>query len=374
MCLIVTRIDTPAASLYATPMRWPTPAYADRTVYNKAGKSIVNGEGPLREFEEALEIIGNWRASHQYPLHAIAMGLRVRARRFDKDALIVQRSKRLASILPKLLRMRLTQIQDIGGCRAVMNNLSRLEAVHKAYMKLAAKTDKRRPYLDGDPDDYIASPKRDGYRGIHYVYRYRSEQKEFECFNEMKIEIQLRTRAQHSWATALEIVDMFTGQKLKSDIEANQADPDWKRFFALTSSVIAVKEGCPPVPETPAEYPALLLELAQVTQRLDAVTKLEDYGRAVFHMGQAPIRKGGEYLVTLNSVDRVLQIKLYEGKTVRQIDDDYLAKERAFLNRPNMQVLQVKAKSLEDFRRGYPNYALDTSAFVKTLKDALASD
>jgi hypothetical protein len=356
-------------------MKWTVPKHEDRSIYNKAGKILVAKDVPAEaeDFAAAAEIVADWRASHRYPLHAITMSLRGRVRKFDKGALVVQRSKRLASIIPKLQRMRLTQIQDIGGCRAIVRNLDRLYDVHGAYMKLAAKKDKRRPYLDGEPDDYIKFPKKDGYRGIHYVFRYRSEQKDFECFNEMKIEIQLRTRAQHSWATALEIVDLFTGQKLKSDIDANKADPDWKRFFALMASAIAVEEDCPLVPGTPAEHKELFTELAQVTKRLDAVTKLSAYGAAVAHMGQKKPRKGGEFLVVLNADTRELMVRLYEGRSVRKIDAEYLELEKKHLNQPHMQVLQVKAKSLEDFQRGYPNYNLDTSAFVLRVNAALAT-
>src|SRR5260370_40020626 len=101
-------------------MKWIVPTHADRAVYNKAGKALITPGISPEQFEAASDIVGNWRASHRYPLHAITMSLRARVRRFDKGALVVQRSKRLASIMPKLQRMRLTQIQDIGGCRAVV--------------------------------------------------------------------------------------------------------------------------------------------------------------------------------------------------------------------------------------------------------------
>ncbi|MBU6438396.1 MAG: hypothetical protein KGQ77_12790, partial [Betaproteobacteria bacterium] len=62
------------------------------------------------------------------------------------------------------------------------------------------------------------------------------------AFNNQKIEVQLRTRLQHAWATAVEIVDAFTGQALKSGLKLNSGDPKWRRFFALMSSVIAIRE------------------------------------------------------------------------------------------------------------------------------------
>lgn len=46
-----------------------------------------------------------------------------------------------------------------------------------------------------------------------------------------KIELQIRTRVQHSWATALEIVDLFTQQSIKT----NMGNKDWSDFFLYLS-------------------------------------------------------------------------------------------------------------------------------------------
>ncbi len=42
------------------------------------------------------------------------------------------------------------------------------------------------------------------------VYKFISESPQFSQYNEMLIEIQLRTRLQHNWATAVETVGIFT--------------------------------------------------------------------------------------------------------------------------------------------------------------------
>ena len=70
--------------------------------------------------------------------------------------------------------------------------------------------------------DYIEKPKEDGYRGYHLMGSFSASDGDNKT-----IEIQLRTKLQHYWATALEIVDLFTGQALKS----NQGDDKWQQFF-----------------------------------------------------------------------------------------------------------------------------------------------
>ena len=53
-----------------------------------------------------------------------------------------------------------------------------------------------------------------------------------------KIELQIRTKLQHDWATTLEVVELFTGQALKS----NRGSDDWKSFFRNVSMQFAVME------------------------------------------------------------------------------------------------------------------------------------
>ncbi len=58
-------------------------------------------------------------------------------------------------------------------------------------------------------DNYILYLKNDGYRCLHIVGKFNNKLSE-----ERKIEFQF-TKLQHSWATTLEIVDIFTGKILK---------------------------------------------------------------------------------------------------------------------------------------------------------------
>jgi hypothetical protein len=347
-------------------MNWVAPAYDSKTTYNRAGKVLLDANATEEARRDAFTKVGNWRAAHRYPLHATMMTLRVRAHRWDAQSIVVQRLKRLPSILPKLTWMRLTQIQDIGGCRAVVRDLSRLNQLHGTYMA------RSRAAMEGEPDNYVAHPKTDGYRGVHYVFRYASDRPRFECFNGLKVEVQLRTRAQHSWATALEIVDMFTGQQLKTDIDKNEADPRWKRFFQLMGTAIALEEDCPIVPQTPDNPAELAAELRTVCQALDAVVTLEAFGAAVQHITSNSARKGGSYIVTLDTQKRLLRTSTYRGRQLRRIDDDYLALETKHLNDEHIQVVQVDADSLDQLKRAYPNYDLDTAKFVERVNVAMS--
>jgi ppGpp synthetase/RelA/SpoT-type nucleotidyltranferase len=211
-------------------MAWTKPEHTHSRVDSAGG--VLASENPEPEdVFEAIDVVNNWRASHAYPLQSLKMTLIGRARKLDKTALIAQRTKRIPAIRLKLRNnpnMKLSKMHDIGGCRAVLASVSHVERLHKVYSLATAKNPRRggefvRQY------DYISNPKPDGYRSVHLVYKFHSESRALRVYNGLRIELQLRSRLQHAWATAVETVDFFTGQALKSNI----GDAEWKRFFAL---------------------------------------------------------------------------------------------------------------------------------------------
>ncbi|WP_186307778.1 RelA/SpoT domain-containing protein [Paraburkholderia sp. BCC1884] len=166
----------------------------------------------MDRYLDAYAVMSNWRASHQFPLNTFKINLRDRARSVDEYAFVAQRLKRAPSIVAKLSRfpnMRLTQMQDIGGCRAVLSTLADV-----TLLRDALKSSRIKHRLVNEKD-YIAAPKQDGYWGIHLVYRYVSDRK--ETYNNHSVEIQIRTNLQHAWATAVETVGTLIGQGLKAD-------------------------------------------------------------------------------------------------------------------------------------------------------------
>src|SRR5438128_9802561 len=135
-------------------MGWTAPNYPKAQV-DWAGSRITSGPHSLADFEKALGIVNNWRSAHSFPLNTFQVGLRGRAKTVDKECLVAQRIKRLSSIISKLKRfstMKLSQMQDVGGCRAVVSDCAKAYAVHRAYRKSRIKHRLVRE------DDYIATP------------------------------------------------------------------------------------------------------------------------------------------------------------------------------------------------------------------------
>ncbi len=147
------------------------------------------------------------------------------ARDVDPAGVVAQRLKRMPQIVRKLGRhgsMNLSQMQDIAGCRAVLSGPEEIDAVHSAVAdrwSVARTYDYRE---DGRPDT--------GYRGLHLVVA----DEDPSTGTRRSVEIQLRTRTQHRWATAVERTGARLGVALKE-----AAGPDsLLEFFRLASAVL----------------------------------------------------------------------------------------------------------------------------------------
>jgi len=314
------------------------------------------------DVEDALDIINNYRASHNLPLLVFRKTLAHRAHRIDLSATIAQRIKRLRSIESKLKRfstMRLTHMQDIGGCRAVVRNVRMVRALSNVYKRSQGNHKLLRM------DDYLVKPRKSGYRGIHFIYSYKSKTK--PAYDGLKIEIQLRSRQQHAWATAVETVDIFTGQALKG----GRGQKKWQRFFALMGSYIALEEKCPLVPWTPTDSLRLHEHIEKYATDLDVLSHLESY-RATLQFEGVP---GGAdyYLLELDAQKEETTVVGYNKDQLKGAERDYLSVERANAGRHDKDVVLVSVSSLESLKRAYPNYFADTHIFIETLTKALSN-
>ncbi len=128
----------------------------------------------------------------------------------------------------------LSAMQDLVGVRAIMPDFSAVQEVAKSYRSVVEGGTVQRE------TDYIQSPKDGGYRSLHLIIKF-VEQGQGQEFKGSKVEIQLRTRLQHAWATTVEAV----GSMRNEDLKASEGDPDWLRFMNLMAAHMAELEGLP---------------------------------------------------------------------------------------------------------------------------------
>jgi Region found in RelA / SpoT proteins len=341
-------------------MEWVSPQYS-RSRVDWAGDILISPQPSTIQLEEAFTIINNWRSSHSRPLYTFRIGLRRYAERIDDNALVAQRIKRLSSIALKLQLshgMKLSRMHDIGGCRSIVSTPSLVAELVNRYKSSDIKHKLLRQ------DDYISQPKPSGYRSFHLIYGYYSDRK--ATHNGLRIEVQIRSQLQHAWATAVETVGTFIRQALKSSV----GEDEWLRFFALMGSAIAMREGTPPVPDTPTDSRQLKSEIRKYAEKLDVANRLHTYGEALEEMKNPEIGNADYYLLELDPSAMRVSILGYTNKELNKASRDYLAAEKAIAGSSADAVL-VSVDSMASLRRAYPNYFLDTKRFVEALTHAI---
>jgi ppGpp synthetase/RelA/SpoT-type nucleotidyltranferase len=350
-------------------MEWTKPQFSG-TQRTKAGSALSRD----LETDADLVVIDNWRSSHALPLQTIKMMLKGRAKSVDQTAVVAQRLKRLPSIRSKLKRetMRLQQMQDLGGCRAILKDLAAVNKLVKKFEESVGKNPKQqglRRHRLVDTKDYIKNPKPDGYRGVHYVFEYQSSTPHLQCFAGHLIEVQIRTRLQHAWATAVEIVDTFTGQSLKAALRTNIGDRDWRRLFVLISNVFATDERSPGVPGVPATFLELKRELRDLVVKTEVEHVLAGLSAAVSMVGKQQ-QRAGAYILRLDVKERNITVMAFEREEAAQLH--LFEQERRFADDPTVQIVQVTVEKMQALQTAYPNYYLDTTMFLGALRKAIA--
>ena len=343
-------------------MSWVEPAFS-RTAVRKAGAAYVAAETRAEERAEALAVINNWRSAHAFPLNSLQMVLRARGARVDPDVTVAQRLKRLPSIRQKLIyfpSMKLDRMQDIAGCRAVVADIPALQQLVDSYDR------GRSAHVLVRRDDYLwENPKDSGYRGIHLVYSYKGAKPQYE---DLKVELQMRTRLQHAWATALETVGTFTTQALK----ASRGEEEWLRFFALMSSEIAYREGTPVIPGTPLDRGELVRELKTLARRLNVAERLRAYQATLRFTLEHAERARDRYCVLLLT-PVTGELIVYPSPDIADATNFYNERERENAEEQlGQDVVLVSVAATTSLQRAYPNYFLDTTAFVDLLNEVMA--
>ncbi len=257
--------------------------------------------------------------------------------------------------------MKLTQMQDIAGCRAIVDSVS------SAYGVMELLEESEMKHKPTHTDNYIRDPKTSGYRGIHLIYRYFSDKN--DTYNDLKIEIQLRSKLQHAWATAVETVGTFTRQALKS----SQGEQVWLRFFALMGTYFADRERSTPIPGTPTNKKELKRELQECARELDVINRLPAYGRALQVVADPKFQHSYYFLLKLEPTASTVTITGYKQNELEKASRDYLAIERAIVEKADVisDAVLVSVESMTTLKRAYPNYFLDTHAFTESVKQAI---
>jgi hypothetical protein len=271
--------------------------------------------------------------------------------------LTAARLKRMPAIRRKLCRVKwkLHQLQDLGGCRCILptiNDVKRLVDTIKTKSRYDLKSE----------DDYITNPKEDGYRSHHIILIYKGRKPSMH--DGRRIELQVRTQLQHSWATAIESVGLIRGEELKN----HKGSEDWLRLFKLMSAEFAEAEQCPIPPSTP-EKPERQTEIMTLSKSLDALNVLDSVSNGFrgTDIPLAPGYKPSHFLITYDRIKRTVEVQPYDIaiNATRSYDNAEALSDQG--NEPSQNIVLVEVGKLNLLKKAYPNYFGDVELFGSSL-------
>ncbi|WP_152286663.1 RelA/SpoT domain-containing protein [Flavicella marina] len=328
-----------------------------RKKITKAGNILMTSKSNS-DIEESLDIINEWRTSHLYPLKVMKNGLlRLLKKNKISPILVSQRLKRLTSIEYKLdlnEKMGLGGMQDIGGYRAVLKDRKDLIQL-KNILEFQKTNHKLEKVVD-----YVDKPKPSGYRSIHFIYRYSSV---VEQYNDLKLELQIRTKLQHNWATAVETAGIITKTSLKS----SQGPDEWLEFFKIVSSLFAIKEKMPKMEvHKDKSMQELMIDCYTFCNKYSIITTLKAL-RVSTKRIETDKFPGDYYLINIDFKEKSVNLRIFNKNQFELATSEYLEIEKNIEEDKNAVVL-VSATSIKALKKAYPSYFLDTSEFILALE------
>jgi ppGpp synthetase/RelA/SpoT-type nucleotidyltranferase len=343
-------------------LSWTELNYSKKAVRRAGDYLIANLENiDVDTFLESYDILSNWRSSHAYPMQSMLGYFRKNAFEVDKHSIVAQRLKRTPSILAKLRReggMKLDRMEDIAGCRIVVSSKSDVYLVRDKI-----KGGRTRNILHRERD-YIKYPKDSGYRGVHLVYKYNGQKSSFKGHS---IELQIRSKVQHSWATAVEVVGTFTGQGLK----AGNGRDSWLEFFRLSSIAFQDIESKKLQKNASSTE---RLELVKYIDRLGVLPKLRAFAVSTKHLGSDKNNHGDYFLLILEIDKSNIQVQRFPNHGLDKATEKYASLEKEFKENPNKDVVLVAADSVHGLKKAYPNYFADTTEFSKNIERVIEAN
>lgn len=331
-----------------------------RNKVKSAGKILRDKEKfSNSKINSAQDVLNYWRTIHEKILEDFRIIVAKKAKEISKEAFVAQRLKRIPSIIAKLKRLeniQLTTMQDIAGIRVVVKNMKELRNFVRVIKESIAN------HTLKDEDDYINFPKNSGYRSIHLIYKYQAEDN--AELNNLLVEIQIRTKLQHTWATAVETMGTYLGTILKFD----EGQPKWLNYFSLTSSAFSFLEYTPQVPKHKKLNKIDTFELALYEFNYNKIKNtLEAYSIITDFLSKQNKKNIKYYLIILDINEMKVSIDGFKENEFESANKKYTKLEKENFGNNFKQIVLVSTESINELRDAYPNYFLDTKEFINNM-------
>lgn len=281
-------------------------------------------------------------------------------------AIVAMRLKRLFRIVAKLQiheGMAVSRMQDVAGIRIIVPSIEDVTALTEDIDRNQLESaEVRRAY------DYIIAPKDNGYRSIHLALRHREAGSGYDG---LLSELQIRTEAEHAWASAVEVNGITSGHHIKYD----EGQPEWSRFFQLGAELLARSEGKNSLVEFDGvDGGELIAELRALEQQLKACDAMLSQ-RVRNHRDLPKIESstdaiGACVLFEFGTDPKNLNITVFGGDEQERAILNYAsAEERLTFEDGHVAPILVSVSSIDKLPVAYQTFFLDCSPYVELLKN-----
>ena len=340
-----------------------------KTQIDKAGIILSNEIWKSeKEYEERTEVLNLYRQSHLLPITEVTLKLQEWLEKaFSHRYYIAQRLKRKPQILRKLRRLsvRLSQLQDIGGCRIIVeNNNVTDELVRFIHKKLV----RNKFFVIKKETDYReAGRDTTGYRAYHIIIER----------NGYKLEIQIRTRLQHYWAESIERASVIYREHLKE----MEGDPAVLKYFKLTSDLFhKIERGYKPSLEERNKIDTLHIQAKKIMTKnhFDQVlnAKVEDgFIRAMIARESNLRYKLNNWMLIFNWKKGKFENWILVSRDCNKATEQYADYEKQFTSENGYEVVMIGSSDVSVIQHTHSHYfGIDNyDKILETVDESLSS-
>lgn len=320
---------------------------------NRAGDALRLHSADSSDLDHAIDIVDYWRQIHLEPLREMMEIIYGYSE--GKSLPVAGRVKKFDTIVDKLRRIptvKLSTMYDIAGCRIVVENMVDLEELC-SHLELSKNYDREKSIKK----NYLVRPhpSMSGYRSKHLIFKFDA----LGCEKILFVELQVRTRLQHLWSTAVELYD----KARKTRMKFGESNPASWQFFRRASELIKCLEtgeevdakkirDAFPVKGGSQATAQILAELGEASESVSILRKLDDEFEYCL-IDFIPT----EQTILLFTSESEMIIELYsEHERILQSETGVFQDRDTVL---------VRGSSIDQLAILYPNYFGDISGFLE---------
>ncbi len=371
---------------------------------NAAGEILkeLRDQQNSEEYGKQISILNTWRHQHEEPAQIFFKKLVGIINKYP-NAMATYRLKRKESILKKLYRsngnFELGAMDDIAGCRVIVNSVSEVYEVYNEILNL-----KKAKEIDiKKTKDYIKNPEESGYRSLHIIVKQTLTQEDID--RQYRIELQIRTKLQHYWSTAVEAMSEIDNVEYKDPTlisKGNIRIQSCLQFFKVISELFDCCEN----DDARSKSKEKFVNSVRTNDNFkEIIEDLKAARNSVTINMQKNSAQGGEglYLLELSRETQELTIHSYTMDCVEKAITNYNSKENSSISnkankiqydteidsgsvnkdltveKPDAQTsyitsinrVLIYAKNKDQLGDTYPNYLYNIEKFIEKVEELI---